>query len=124
VFGTVIGDLAVASAGMTERAAKQAGFRVVTGEAEAPDKHPASIPGTSTLAVKLVFEKDTRVLLGGQVYGSMTAGKVANFIAALVQTRMRADQIVTFQVGTHPMLTASPVAHQVENAAEIALTKL
>jgi len=27
-------------------------------------------------------------------------------------------------VGTHPMLTASPISHQVENAAEIALTKL
>ena len=123
VFGTVIGDLAIGSAGMTERKAKEAGFEVVTGEAEAPDKHPASIPGTSNLAVKLVFEKDTRVLLGGQVYGSMTAGKVANFIGALIQKRMRADEIITFQVGTHPMLTASPISHQVENAAEIALTK-
>jgi len=124
VFGTVIGDLAIGSAGMTERGAKEAGFDVVTGEAEAPDKHPASIPGTSKLAIKLIFEKDTRVLLGGQAYGSMTAGKVANFIGALIQKRMRADEIVTFQVGTHPMLTASPIAHQVENAAEIALTKL
>ena len=124
VFGTVIGDLAIGLAGMTERGAKEAGFDVVTGEAEAPDKHPASIPGTSDLAVKLVFEKHTRILLGGQVYGSMTAGKVANFIGALIQKRMRADEIVIFQVGTHPMLTASPIAHQVENAAEIALTKL
>jgi len=124
VFGTVIGDLAIGSAGMTEREARQAGFDVVTGEAEAPDKHPASIPGTSDLTVKLVFEKDTRVLLGGQVYGSMTAGKVANFIGALIQKRMRADEIVTFQVGTHPMLAASPIAHQVENAAEIPLTRL
>jgi NADH oxidase (H2O2-forming) len=124
VFGTVIDNLAIGSAGMTEREAKEAGFQVVTGQAEAPDKHPASIPGTSNLAVKLVFEKDTRLILGGQVYGSMTAGKVANFIGALIQKRMRADEIVTFQVGTHPMLTASPIAHQVENAAEIALTKL
>jgi len=124
VFGTVIGDLAIGSAGMTERQAKEAGFDVVIGEAEAPDKHPTSIPGASNLAVKLIFEKDTRVLLGGQVCGSMTAGKVANFIGALIQKRMRADEIVTFQVGTHPMLTASPISHQVENAAEIALTKL
>ena len=124
VFGTVIGDLAIGSAGMTERAAKEAGFDVVTGEVSAPDKHPASIPGTHNLTVKLVFEKDTHILLGGQAYGSMTAGKVANFIGALIQKRMRADEIITFQVGTHPMLTASPIAHQVENAAEIALTKV
>jgi len=124
VFGTVIGDLAIGSAGMTERAAKEAGFDVVTGEASAPDKHPASIPGTRNLRVKLIFEKDTHILLGGQTCGGMTAGKVANFIGALIQKRMRADEIITFQVGTHPMLTASPMAHQVENAAEIALTKL
>jgi NADH oxidase (H2O2-forming) len=34
---------------------------------------------------------------------------------------MNADQIATFQMGTHPLLTASPIAHQVVNAAEIAL---
>jgi len=124
VFGTVIGDLAVGSAGMTERQAKEAGFEVVIGKAEAPDKHPGTIPGAKSLAVKLVFERDTRVLLGGQAYGSMTAGKVANFIGALIQKRMRADEIITFQVGTHPMLTASPISHQIENAAEIALTKM
>jgi len=60
----------------------------------------------------------------GQAHGSMTAGKAANFIGGLIQRRMRADEIVTFQVGTHPLLTALPIDHQVENAAEIALTKL
>ena len=124
VFGTVIGDLAVGSAGMTERAAKKAGFSVFTGEFEAPDKHPASMPNTKKLAVKLVFEKNTHVLLGGQVYGGMTAGKIANFIGALIQKKMRVDEIVTFQVGSHPMLTPSPIANQIANAAEIALTKV
>ncbi len=124
VFGTVIGDLAVASAGMTERAAKEAGFSIVTGEAKAPDKHPASMPGTRELGVKLIFEKRTGILLGGQVWGGITTGLMANFIGALIQKKMRADEIVVFQVGTHPMLTASPMAHQIQNAAEIALVKM
>jgi len=124
VFGTVIGDLAIGSAGMTERSAREAGFNVVTGMAKAPDKHPASIPGTKELGVKLVFEKETGILLGGQVWGGITAGLMANFIGALIQKKMRADEIVVFQVGTHPMLTASPIAHQIQNAAEIALAKM
>ena len=124
VFGTVIGDLAIGSAGMTERAAKEAGFNVVTGEAKAPDKHPASIPGTKELGVKLIFEKETGILLGGQAWGGITVGLMANFIGALIQKRMRADEIVIFQVGTHPMLTASPIAHQIQNAAENALVKM
>jgi NADH oxidase (H2O2-forming) len=37
---------------------------------------------------------------------------------------MRVDDIATFQVGTHPALTASPIAYQITNAAEIALTKM
>jgi len=124
VFGTVIGDLAIGSAGMTERAAKEAGFNVVTGEAKAPDKHPASIPGTKELGVKLIFEKETGILLGGQAWGGITVGLMVNFIGALIQKRMRVDEIVIFQVGTHPMLTASPIAHQIQNAAEIALVKM
>jgi len=124
VFSTVIGDLAIGSAGMTERSAKEAGFNVVAGMAKAPDKHPASIPGTKELGVKLVFEKETGILLGGQVWGGVTTGLMANFIGALIQKKMRADEIVIFQVGTHPMLTASPIAHQIQNAAEIALAKM
>ena len=124
VFGTMIGDFAVGSAGMTERQAREAGFNVVTGEAKAPDKHPASIPGTRELGVKLIFEKETGILLGGQAWGSVTAGLIANFIGALIQKRMRADEIVVFQVGTHPMLTPSPIAHQIQNAAEVALVKM
>ena len=124
VFGTVIGDLAIGSAGMTERSAKEAGFNVVAGMAKAPDKHPASIPGTKELGVKLVFEKETGILLGGQVWGGVTTGLMTNFIGALIQKKMRADEIVVFQVGTHPMLTASPIAYQIQNATEIALAKM
>jgi len=49
---------------------------------------------------------------------------VANCIGSLIQQGLRADELVTFQVGTHPKLTPSPIAHQIENAAEMALAKL
>jgi len=39
----------------------------------------------------------------------------------MIQAEMSADQIATFQMGTHPLLTASPVAYQLVNAAEMAL---
>jgi hypothetical protein len=34
---------------------------------------------------------------------------------------MSADDIATFQTGTHPALTASPIAYQLVNAAEAAI---
>ncbi len=47
-----------------------------------------------------------------------------NFIGSMVQHKMRADEVCTFQMGTHPMLTASPIAYQIVNAAQIAVMKI
>jgi NADH oxidase (H2O2-forming) len=52
---------------------------------------------------------------------SLSKNNVDLIIEAMIQTEMKADQIATFQMSTHPLLTASPVAHQVAHAAEIAL---
>ena len=124
VFSTKIGGLSSGLAGIRERDAREAGIAYVVGEAEAPDKHPASLPGAARLRVKLVFRKYSGTLIGGQVCGGDTVGELVNLIAAMIQAEMSADQIATFQMGTHPLLTASPVAYQVVNAAEIALAKM
>ncbi len=124
VFSTKIGNIACGSAGICERDAAQAGIAYVVGAAESPDKHPGSLPNATQLRVKLVFRKYSGTLIGGQVCGGETVGELVNLIAAMIQTEMNADQIATFQMGTHPLLTASPVTYQVVNAAEIALCKM
>jgi NADH oxidase (H2O2-forming) len=124
VFSTKIGNLAIGLTGIRERDAAEAGIAYVVGEAEAPNKHPGSLPGATRLRVKLVFRKYSGTLIGGQACGGETVGELVNLIAAMIQTEMSADQIATFQMGTHPLLTTSPVAYQVVNAAETALAKL
>jgi len=124
IFSTCFGDLAVGSAGLTESAAKDMGMDVVTGEFVAPDKHPGSLPGAQESGIKLIFEKDTGLLIGGQIYGGASVGEKINFIGALIQHKMRADEVCTFQMGTHPLLTASPIAYQLINAAQLAIMKL
>jgi len=124
IFSTCFGDLAVGSAGLTESAAKQMGMEIVTGESVAPDKHPGAIPGAQELGIKLIFEKDTGLLVGGQIFGGLSVGEKINFIGALIQHKMRADEVCTFQMGTHPLLTASPIAYQLINAAQLATVKM
>ncbi len=124
VFSTKINGLAMGIAGIGENAAKEARIDYVTGEAESTDKHPGGMPGAKTLRVKLIFRKYSGVLIGGQVCCGDTIGEFVNLIAALIQTRMHADQIAMFQMGTHPALTASPIAYQLVNAAEQALVKM
>lgn len=123
IFSTCFGDLAIGSAGFTETRAKELGIDVVTSTIVAPDKHPGGIPGATELGVKLISEKDTGLLIGGQAYGGSSVGELINFIGALIQHKMRVDEIATFQMGTHPMLTSSPIAYQIVNAAEIAASR-
>lgn len=124
VYSTVVGGTAFAAAGLTEVQAIEKGYSIVTGEAEAVNRHPGGMPGADKLRVKLIFERGSGVLLGGQVTGAKSGGELINTISAGIHQRMTMDDIATFQTGTHPALTASPIAYQLVNAAEIAIKNM
>jgi len=124
VFGTMIADVALGAAGLTEREAKNLGFDLVTGEAAAMDRHPGTMPGARELRVKLIFDRSSGKIIGGEACGGVTAGEVANIMAQAIATGMTASDIAVSQVGTHPALTASPLVYQIVNAAEEAVAKL
>ncbi len=124
VWSTALGDFALDTAGLTETMAKVLGYDVVAATVEGPNRHPAGMPGGAKTKVKLVFETNSGVLLGGQVRGNGVAGEIINAISACVQRRMNADNIAMFQMGTHPALTASPIAYPLVNAAELAIQEI
>ena len=123
-YSTVIGDTALARAGMSEREAQDNGYDIVVGMAEGPNCHPGCMPGGSNLKVNLVFEKGSGIILGGQLIGAKSGGELINLISGCICKKMTADDIATFQMGTHPALTASPIAYQISNAAEMAVKQL
>ena len=124
VFGTMIADTAMGVAGLTERAAKNFGFDLVTAEAAAVDRHPGAMPGARELQVKLIFDRSSGKMIGGEACGGITAGEIANVMAQAIAGGMTADEIAAAQIGTHPALTASPLVYQIVNAAEEAVVKL
>ena len=121
VYSTMLNDHAFSGAGLTEHQARSQGYDVIVGEANSPNRHPGGMKGMAPLKVKLVFEAGTQVLLGGQASGAKSAGELINAISACIMHRMTADDIAQFQTGTHPGLTASPIAYQLVNAAEMAI---
>ena len=123
VYSTMLNDNAFSGAGLTEHEAKKLGYDVVVGEAKSPNRHPGGMKGMAQLKVKLIFEKGTQVLIGGQASGAKSAGELINAISACILHKMTADDIAQFQTGTHPGLTASPIAYQLVNAAEMAIIK-
>jgi len=124
VFATCIGDFALAAAGITENAAKDAKFDIVIGETAAADKHPSSMPSTQQMKVKLIFDRKTNKLIGGEVAGGVTTAEMGNIIAMAIQNEMTAEELALFQMGTHPVLTCSPITYQLVNVAEMVVGKL
>jgi NADPH-dependent 2,4-dienoyl-CoA reductase/sulfur reductase-like enzyme len=117
VFSTMINGRAFAVAGMTERTAKENGMNIVIATAQAPDTHPGGMPDSSITKVKLIFAKETGVILGGSISGGRPVGEMINVISACIMHKMTADDIVKFQMGTHPALTSSPIGYPIVNAA-------
>jgi NADH oxidase (H2O2-forming) len=124
VYSTQVGELAIAVAGLIERQARQEGYDVAIGQARATSRHPGGMPGSVLTGVKLIFSKKDGVLIGGEASGGNSVGELINAVSACIQQKMTAQQVSMFQMGTHPALCASPMAYQIVNAAEEALTKL
>jgi len=124
VFSTIIGDTGFGCAGFTEKQLKEIGVKVVTGEFSSINRHPACLEGAREIKIKLVFDKESHILLGGQVRGDKTTGEITNLVGIALQTKLTAEDIYFMEFGTHPMLTPSPIVYHVVKAAEDALTKL
>ena len=124
VWSTAVGNHALATAGLTEGMAGKRGYDAVAVTIQGPNRHPGLMPGAVNTRLKLVFERNSGVILGGQVMGGPATGEVINAISACVQNRMTAEDMAMFQTGTHPALTASPIAYHMVNAAEMAIKQM
>ena len=124
IFATAMNGKGFGSAGLTETQAREEGFNIVTGTFEGIDKHPGSLPGTSRQLIKLIASKETGIILGGEVIGGMSAGEITNIIGFIIQNRMTINALLTAQIGTHPLLTGSPVRYSLIKAAEIVVKKI
>lgn len=124
IYSTSIGETAYGVAGLTEGGAVSEGFNVVTGAFTGMDRHPGKLAGAHKQTVKLVVSKDSGRIIGGEVIGGTSVGELINVIGFVVQCGMTLTDLLVAQIGTQPMLTASPAAYPLIKAAEIASRKL
>ena len=124
IFSTGIDNISMAAAGLTESMAVSQGFDVVIGKATAPDKHPGALKGMSMITLKLVFSKQSGTILGGQISGGVSVGEMINVIGMAIQQKLSITDLITLQIGTHPLLTSPPTAYPIISAAQDALMKL
>ncbi len=121
-YSTYLSGLVLASAGLTEKTAREENFDVVVGMAEDVDKHPCAMPGANRLIVKLVFSKQAGILMGGQVAGGVSAGEIINTIGLAIQKDVSLNELESFQMATHPCLTPAPTKYNIVQAAMNAIS--
>ena len=118
VFSTEVGGIAMAAAGANEMNAKEAGVKLVSASFSSPDRHPGTLAGASNLTVKLYASPVDGCILGGEAWGGKSAGEIINIISMAIQKSITVYELVSFQIGTHPLLTSSPVNNPIIRAAE------
>ncbi len=124
VFSTEINGLAMAAAGANEKNAEEAGVELVYAEFSSPDRHPGSLPGVADLTIKLYASPVDGSILGGEAWGGKSVGEIINIISLAIQKSITVFELVSFQVGTHPLLTSSPVNNPIIRAAEDIVYKM
>ena len=118
IFSTALNGTGFGAAGLTETVAKKEGFDVITGIFNGIDRHPGVLNSPHKQIVKLVAGRENGMILGGEVMGGSSTGELINIIGLVIQNKMSINTLLTSQIGTHPMLTASPAAYPLIKAAE------
>ncbi len=122
-FSTKIGNTAFGVAGLTEKQAQKIGVNYVVGYNETVDRHPGKLPGASKVYTKLIYSRYSHILLGAQVRGGDSVGEMINIYSVIIQNKMTDMEIDSMQIGTHPLLTSSPIVYPVINATVDAILK-
>lgn len=119
IFSTALDGTGFGAAGLTETLARAEGFDIITGTFSGVDRHPGLLNQPHKQIVKLVAGRENGIILGGEVVGGSSAGELINIIGFIIQNKMNVNELMTSQIGTHPLLTASPAAYPLIKAAEI-----
>lgn len=117
-------DMVVASTGLTEEAAAREGFETVCAAVDSRSKH-GMIPGVTPWRIKLVFDKKTQKLIGGQIVSHAIApAREIDAVTAFILGGKTIPELTTFTSACNPDISSEPSMEPITIAAEQALDKL
>jgi NADPH-dependent 2,4-dienoyl-CoA reductase/sulfur reductase-like enzyme len=114
---TKIGDLEIARTGLCTTQAEQAGFDHRTETIEATTR-AGYYPGAEPIAVKIITERGSGLLLGAQIVGGPGSGKRIDVMATAIWAGMTAEELAGSDLSYAPPL--SPTYDPVVVAARVA----
>jgi len=117
-------DKYIAATGLTEEGAGQENFDTVCATVESRSKHNM-IPGKKPWTIKLVFDKKSHKLIGGQIISDDVApAKEIDTVNALILGEKTIPDLTTLMCAGNPDCSSEPSAEPITIAAEQALQKI
>lgn len=91
--GIKIYDLCIASTGLTEEVAKNTTNLNVASVTATDNYRPEFMPSFEEAKVKLVYDKDTRKVVGGQIISKMDLTQFMNTLSVVIQNEMTIEEL-------------------------------
>ena len=124
IVGTAVSkicDVEVARTGLQEKEVQDLGLQYVTGKIESSTR-AGYYPDSGRIHVKLLAEKGTGRLLGGQIVGKEGAAKRIDVLATALHAELALDAMINLDLSYAPPY--SPVWDPIIIAARVAVKKL
>lgn len=99
-------DLTVASTGITEKAAKDAGINYES-VVLSPSSHAGYYPGAKVMTMKVVYERESLKILGAQIVGYDGVDKRLDVIATTISAGMKADELKDLDLAYAPPFSSA-----------------
>jgi NADPH-dependent 2,4-dienoyl-CoA reductase/sulfur reductase-like enzyme len=117
-------DKSIGSVGLLEEAAEQEGLQTISTTVQSRSKH-GMIPGVKPWILKLIFDKESQRVIGGQIISdSEAAVKEIDTINALIWGEKTISQLTTLMCAGNPDCSSEPSLEPITICAEQALQKL
>lgn len=117
-------DKSIAFVGLTELQAREEGFDPVCATVDSRSKH-AMMPGVKPWTIKLVFDKNSKKLIGGQILSDSDASaKEIDTVNALILGGKTAYDLCSLMCAGQPEMSSEPSAEPICIAAERALIQM
>ncbi|MBS3780654.1 MAG: FAD-dependent oxidoreductase [Desulfovermiculus sp.] len=117
-------DMTISATGLSEEVAGKEGIDTVCAAVDSRSKH-GMIPEMKPWKIKLVFDKKTRKVIGGQIVSyDVAPAREIDTVTAFILGGRTIGQLTTFTSACNPDISSEPSAEPITIAAEQALQKL
>jgi len=117
-------DMTISATGLSDEVAAKEGIDTVCAAVDSRSKH-GMIPGMKPWKIKLVFDKNTRKVIGGQIVSyDVAPAREIDTVTAFILGGRTIGELTTFTSACNPDISSEPSAEPITIAAEQALQKL